>query len=228
MHGTLIRGIDAEGHSVGPEVDLDYSPLVFNQQNMDAAKHIILTPTPNVTVAERWTHETEFMLQYLDQLKLTRDSWVLDYGCGIGRLSKVMIEHYGCRVVGVDISKSMRGLAHTYVQSDRFISCSAEVCDDLAPDFDAAIAVWTLQHCKKPTEDIQFIWRNLSPDGKLLVLNEHFRYVPVVNGRSFDWVDDHQEVWGVLSHLFSQVWEQPFPSSQARLAFYQRQDQAEE
>ena len=44
------------------------------------------------------------MLQHLDQLKLTSDSWVLDYGCGVGRLAKVMIEHYGCRVVGVDIS----------------------------------------------------------------------------------------------------------------------------
>ena len=228
MHGTLIRGFDPSGHSVGPTVDMDYNPLIFNQQSIDGAKNVILTPTPSITVAERWTHETEFMLQYLDQLKLTRDSWVLDYGCGVGRLAKVMIEHYGCRVVGVDISKSMRSMAHTYVQSDRFMSCSAEMCDALAPDFDAAIAIWTLQHCRRPAEDIQFIWRNLAVDARLLVLNEPGRYVPVVNGRSCDWVDDHQEVWGVLGRLFHQNWEQPFPSSQGRLAFYRRQEQAEE
>ena len=111
-------------------------------------------------------------------------------------------------------------MAVTYVQSDRFVSCSAEICAMLwHQTLTQPYRCGPCSTARGRQMTFKFIWRNLSPDGKLLVLNEPLRYVPVVNGRSFDWIDDHQEVWGVLSHLFHQIWEQPFPYSQWSLGF---------
>ena len=229
MRGTLVRGTDAEGHTIGPVGETDYNPLIFNPQTISEAKRVILFPGPSLTSEERWTRETEHMAGYLDRLHLSRDSWVLDYGCGIGRLAKLIIAHYGCFVVGVDISTSMRSMAISYVNNTRFIACSHEMCDQLAPDFDAAIAVWTLQHCQRPIDDIEFIWRNLSPGGQLMVLNEPARFVPCLSGRTFDWMDDHQDVWSELEQRFARVAPlEAFKFSQGRLGIYARRDLTEE
>jgi SAM-dependent methyltransferase len=223
MHGNLIRGVDAEGHTIGPVTEVDYNPLIFNVPTVADAKQVILYPLSGMTSEQRWIRETEWMIAYLDRLDLHSDSWLLDYGCGIGRLSKLAIAQYGCRVVGIDISTSMRSMAIGYVNSDRFIACSHSMCDALAPDFDAAIAVWTLQHCQRPTDDLDFIWRNLTPSGLVLVLNEPSRFVPCLSGRTFDWFDDHQDVWGELERRFNRIGVlEQFPSSQGRLGIYQR------
>jgi SAM-dependent methyltransferase len=52
---------------------------------------------------------------------LDRNSLVLDYGCGIGRIAKELIKQTGCHVIGVDISPSMLGLAYPYVHSDNLV-----------------------------------------------------------------------------------------------------------
>jgi cyclopropane fatty-acyl-phospholipid synthase-like methyltransferase len=57
---------------------------------------------------------------------------VLDYGCGIGRLAKAMIDASGCSVVGLDTSPEMRKLADDYVGSDRFIAVSPSQFDALS------------------------------------------------------------------------------------------------
>ena len=55
------------------------------------------------------------------------DMVVLDYGCGVGRLAKAMIEAKGCAVIGLDISARMRTLAQDYVASDRLSPCRSPV-----------------------------------------------------------------------------------------------------
>jgi len=229
MRGTLVRGTDSDGNTIGPVAETDYNPLIFNTQTIADAKRVILFPGHGMTSDERWARETELMAGYLDRLDLNHDSWVLDYGCGIGRLSKLAIAHYGCHVIGVDISMSMRSMATTYVNSDKFIACSHDMCDELAPDFDAVLAVWTLQHCRDPVSDIKFIAHNLEPGGQLLVLNEPARFVPCLSGRTFDWCDDHQDIWGNLDQRFELIGPlEKFAFSQGRLGIYRRRDLTEE
>jgi cyclopropane fatty-acyl-phospholipid synthase-like methyltransferase len=179
-----------------------YSPEVFNVANIAEAKAIILTTeSDDATTDQRWERETPYLIDLMAGLKLTPESFVLDYGCGIGRLSKGLIERYGCRVVGVDISQNMRTLASNYVASDRFTACSPGMISASGMQFDAAIAVWVLQHCFKPEEDIARIKSAMKPGAGLFVVNAHLRVVPTAMG----WVDDGGDVRGILETEFRRV-----------------------
>ncbi|HWI29188.1 MAG TPA: class I SAM-dependent methyltransferase, partial [Stellaceae bacterium] len=160
-----------------------YEPRVFDAANIAQAKRIILTAESSTT-EERWTTETPYLAGLIGaDLRIGPGSLVLDYGCGIGRLAKELIARHGCRVIGVDISPSMRALAVGYVESDRFFACPPSMLDALAKAgfaADAAFAVWVLQHCERPDEDIQRIRRALRPGGGLFVVNNRQRAVPML------------------------------------------------
>ena len=54
----------------------------------------------NVAAAQRWETETPYLADPIaEQLPITADSRVLDYGCGIGRLAHELIRRHGCRIV---------------------------------------------------------------------------------------------------------------------------------
>ena len=174
-----------------------YYPGLFDVANVDDAKRIILTPETDRTTEERWRRETPYLIDLAhSHLQLTASSIVIDYGCGIGRLAKELISRYGCRVVGVDISKKMRELAERYVDSDRFLACRPEGLDLFGAAFaDAALAVWVLQHCPQPTDDIHRIKQSLKPGARLFVVNEKGRAIPTKAG----WMSDSLDLRQTLS-----------------------------
>ena len=191
-------------------MDVTYNPTVFDVTSMAEAQAIILTPEDGLSPTDRWATETPYLGELIqERFRLGQDSVVLDYGCGVGRLSKELIQRTGCRVVGVDISINMRILAPRYVESARFSSVSPEVLRllvDRGMSFDVGLAVWVLQHCWKVREDIELL-RQALPGGQLFVLNEERRCVPVSEG---GWVDDGLDVSHELRGSFS-------PRSQGRL-----------
>jgi SAM-dependent methyltransferase len=178
---------------------LTYNPRVFDVPDEESAKRIILTPEPGVDTDERWRRETPYFGALLAaHLMPSPEHTVLDFGCGIGRLSKDLIERSGCRVVGVDISPSMRAMAVDYVQSDRFSALSpeefsAQVCAGLRVD--AAFAVWVIQHTLDPLSVIRLISDSLRPTARVLVVNSLVRCVPVVEK---PWARDGHDVRALL------------------------------
>jgi len=111
---------------------LTYNPGVFNVNSIPAAMSIILTAEDSTTEA-RWRTETPYLADLINKhFELSANSLLLDYGCGIGRMAKELIGRYGCRVVGVDISPSMRSLAPMYVASDRFLPARLRCSTDLS------------------------------------------------------------------------------------------------
>ena len=152
-----------------------YQPGVFETRDLASARSIILTAEPGTTTDERWEYETAYLADDIGRLPgIEGNSCVLDYGCGIGRVSKALIERLGCFVLGVDISAGMRELATGYVRSERFSVCSPEMLDRMiAGGFRAthACANWVLQHCAAPTIDIARIESALVPRGSIYVLN---------------------------------------------------------
>jgi len=187
---------------MSPTLRLTYNPAVFDVADIAAAKRIILTPE-GVPTEQRWQVETPYVADLIGQsLAPTSSTLVVDYGCGIGRLAKELIARHGCCVIGVDISPSMRALALNYVQSDRFFTCSPPMLDfliDRGLAVEAAIAIWVLQHCVFPSEDIARLKRVLKPGGGLFILNDDDRTVPTVER---GWVNDGLDIKALLSQEF--------------------------
>ena len=186
-------------------------PAIFDVTDEQSAKNIILTEEgPGADTDTRWAKETPHVLALIRQnLALRPDMLVLDYGCGIGRMSKAMIEATGCSVIGVDISPSMRSLAVDYVGSDRFLAVSPGQFDMLVAAgarVQAAISVWVLQHCLAPAQDIERVRGSLAGGAGFVVLNMPKRAVPVLmedgGQTSFQWASDGMDVAALLRSAF--------------------------
>lgn len=192
-----------------------FTPEVFEVANLDQAKSVILTDEPGATTDDRWAKETPFLAADIgERLGLGPETCLLDFGCGIGRIAKELIEKFHCRVIGVDASHAMRELAPSYVLSDRFLVWSPEVLGKmLMRDFqvDCAIALWVIQHVADPAQVIRQIERSLPAGGLLYALNQRNRCVPTDHG----WVSDGFGVWAALAATFSEIARYPLPESAA-------------
>ncbi len=147
----------------------NYTPAIFDVRDVDEARRIILTAEAGTTTDERWAKETPWLAErILDRFPLTDRHVVIDFGCGLGRMAKVLIERTRCWVVGVDMSQGMRQLAPGYVQSGKFAAVSPPMLDlMIARGFRAelAIAIWVLQHVAEPDADVRRLQRVLVPGG---------------------------------------------------------------
>jgi SAM-dependent methyltransferase len=186
-----------------------YAAEVFSPRSVEEAKRIILTPEPGISTGERWEKETPYIADELvAALKPAAESTILDYGCGIGRLAKAVIERIGCAVIGVDISARMRAYAQVYVESDDFIAMPPGGLDRLISrgvTVDHAYAVWVLQHCLDPAREIRRIGQALVPGGLFCVINSVQRWLPTDQG----WQDDGKDVLGLVRAEFEEMAEIP-------------------
>ena len=189
-----------------------YRPEVFRVGNLDEAKRIILTPEPHTTTEERWEKETPYLVRQIGSLfKLNEQSLVLDYGCGIGRVAKGLIESFSCSVIGVDFSLQMRQLAPAYVGSNRFFALAPESFDHLLARglrVDHAFSIWVLQHCLQPQQDVQRIARAVNQAGGMYLVNNIRRAVPSDQG----WLDDGIDIRQLMVQFFTKKEEGRLPS----------------
>ena len=180
-----------------------YDPsCYFNVETIEEARDIIVTPFDKLSSQHRWDTETPYLIGLIEKWLRPRDV-VLDYGCGIGRLVKPLVEKHGCEVIGVDISPNMRALAESNVASDAFMVLPPSMLNYLLTDFcDFAIAIWTLQHVLDVRSAVRNIEKMLNSGGKLFVVNDaKFRYIPVKN----NWFDDGVDVRAVLQDHFTEI-----------------------
>jgi SAM-dependent methyltransferase len=195
----------AEGDPGNVPAPSDYSPEVFEARDLRSAKATILNAAPDMTTDQRWELETRNLVPELGRsFALDAESTLIDYGCGVGRLAKGLIDRYGCRVFGVDISAKMRELAPVYVASDLFTVCDPSSLDAMISDgfrADHAYACWVLQHCIAPHEDVERIRACLNPEGRLYVLNSMYRWLPTNSG----WKADDISIEALLSRSFDVI-----------------------
>ena len=181
-----------------------YAPAVFEVDSIEQAKRVILT-AEDTTTEDRWRIETPYLADEIDAfLQPDAKSLIVDYGCGIGRMSKELIARHDCSVLGVDISQSMRQLAPGYVDDPRFAVSprpAFKAMADWGMRADAAIAIWSLQHCAKPQDDIAMINHALKPGAGLFVCNTHHTAVPTSAG----WADVGGDVRSLLADTFEEV-----------------------
>ncbi len=212
--------VDAVAAAVRKGEEPIYFPRLFDAPSIDTAKAIILTAEKNAPTERRWEEETPFLLDLISKsIDLDANSVVLDYGCGIGRLAKELIARWGCQVVGVDISASMRKLADEYVRSSLFSVVTPAELDDMidgGATFTAALAVWVLQHCPDVRDDIDRIERALGPDGQLFMVGQKGRAIPTRK----KWFNDGVDVEPLLLEKFHQVSREPMPADLADYGYW--------
>jgi len=177
-----------------------YAPQIFDVKNLDQAKQIILTQESGFTTEQRWQIETPYLEDLiLSNTDLDGESLVLDFGCGVGRVSKELIISTNCRCIGVDISPSMLALGVAYVGTERFLACSPDMLAFLDLKFDLVLSIWALQHVRDLGDEIDRIFRVMKPGGKLFVVNMNHRALPT---RTM-WVDDGQDIKKSLESRFA-------------------------
>lgn len=188
---------------LAPAEERQYDPKAFDVASFSQAQYMILTPDAQGSTEERWKLETEHTVGFVGEwLRRRNDVACLDYGSGVGRLAKPLIDRFGWSVIGADISLSMRNYADAYVASPYYLTCRPELLDHhLHGYFDYAIAVLTLQHCVAPLVDIDRIARALKPGGRLFVLNYLIRAVPAGG----EWVNDGVDVFAMLGSRLTEL-----------------------
>lgn len=185
-----------------PERIAVYKPDLFEVADLEQAKAVIVTGESGVSSAERWRTETPYLVaDVAKRLGVGRETRLLDYGCGIGRIAKELIVETGCRVIGIDASRAMRDLAPGYVLSERFNIWSPEVLEQMiARGFrvDCVISLWVVQHVLDVPAVIRQIASALEAGGRFYALNQKARCIPSDLG----WVNDGFDVWSALTESF--------------------------
>ena len=189
---------------------VSYDPACFlNVETVEEARDIIVTPFDKLSPQHRWDTETPYLVGLIEKWLQPRSyliahptSKVLDYGCGIGRLAKPLIEKCGCDVIGVDLSPNMRALAESCLASDAFMTLPPNMMSFLVKECcDFAVSIWTLQHVLHVRDALRDIEQMLKVGGRLFVVNNMGRVVPTTAG----WVDDGVDVRAVLKDCFTEI-----------------------
>ena len=192
---------------------LIYDPSVFEQTNAESAKSIILTAEDGVSTQTRWDTETPWLLQLISLHIVKPNCLIVDYGCGIGRLSAPLANH-GHPVIGVDLSDSMRRHATGQIANDRFVAMTPAMFDRLVGlgiKTDLILSIWLLQHCLDLEAEVSRLYRSLAPGGVLAVADMRHRAIPTNQG----WVNDGKNVNETISKYFSLIRQYPYDPPEA-------------
>ena len=198
---------------------MPYVKEVFDVHTFDQAKDIVLTP--DESKPNKFKTETEFtvdtILEYVD----LNDKTILDFGCGMGRISKELINRTSCKVFGLDISESMLTFARLYTASLRFTPVQTYQTNE---SVDVALSILALQHSENPKQEIDNIFNVLKPNGLFILLNEHQRFVPsdVDSNRYVIWNDDGFDIFGYTESLFKKENSVQYLNSKLDIIFYRK------
>lgn len=166
----------------------------FTPIDLDHAKNLVLTPE-DTTTESRWEKESYWTIETLKLFStINETSVVLDWGCGIGRISKLLINTFNCSVVGYDTEPKMLDYARKYVNSDKF---TASHCNNLLENlpknyFTHVIAIWVFQHSDKLQFEIPLIYQSLKSNSELFVVDMFNKCIPADSGFYSDNIDSKQ------------------------------------
>jgi cyclopropane fatty-acyl-phospholipid synthase-like methyltransferase len=130
-----------------------------------------------------WDEATEATIRIFKELDIVADGrTVIDYGSGIGRVSKAIVDSFATKkVYAVDRAKEMREHAldyipHEYLQEGK-IELLSDIdllnrMDELKGKVDTLLFIEVLHHIPEPVLDdlLPKLLSMLSPDGKLFII----------------------------------------------------------
>jgi 2-polyprenyl-3-methyl-5-hydroxy-6-metoxy-1,4-benzoquinol methylase len=200
---------------------MTYIKEVFDVTTFEQAKHVVLTSDPDNP--KKFENETNFLIDEISKQNIiTAESNVLDFGCGMGRVSKKLIDTFDCDIIGVDISNTMLTFANIYISKPKKFKPTNSY--NVPDSIDVAISTFVLQHVQDPKAEIELLYSNLKSGGYLVLVNEDKRYVPsdVDNNRYIVWNDDGFDIFDELNKKFSLVNTVRYMNSKADIMFYKK------
>lgn len=195
-----------------------YITQTFDVVTFDQAKNVVLSTDPKDP--EKFDRETNFLVDVIKRQNIiTQDSQVLDFGCGMGRVSKQIIKQFNCSVYGMDISPSMKRFAWIYVsEPNKF-----KLIDSFPTNVDVVLSILVLQHVENPQREIDNLINSLKPNGYLVLLNEQKRMIPTgVKNGYIDWSDDGFDVQSELSKRLSHISTTPYINPDKNVVIYRK------
>lgn len=129
-----------------------------------------------------WDLTTAATVQVLEDLALMKDGMtVVDYGCGIGRLSVPLLEKWKINLIAVDRSAEMREHFGRYVSPEVISERGVRLLSDdellsqvpqLDGQVDLLLFVEVVQHIPEPilNELLPQLFRTLAPNGRAFVI----------------------------------------------------------
>ena len=108
----------------------------------------------------------------VESLDLSPQSAALDICTGTGLVAERIARRYGCRVVGLDLSRGMLARARAGAGDDRtsFVQARAEGMPFPDASFDAVVFTFLLRYVDDPASTIQELARVVRPGGRLASL----------------------------------------------------------
>ena len=175
---------------------MSYLKEAFYPNDMESAKDICIIPDPKKP--NKFNEETHFLIKFLNSRGLLhKRPKVLDFGCGVGRISKDLVD-LGCEVVGMDFSIPMLMAAINYVDNKNFTPLinTATLPFEIKPEFDLVICTFVLQHTEDPIKEIKFLKSVMKDEATLVLVNEPYRLVPMGmdKDRFVEWKDDKVDI----------------------------------
>jgi ubiquinone/menaquinone biosynthesis C-methylase UbiE len=201
---------------------MPYIKEVFDVTTFEQAKDVVLTPDPDNP--KKFEDETNFLVDTIaKQNIISSESIVLDFGCGMGRVSKKLIETFDCNVIGTDISDNMLTFANLYVSKPRNFKRMNSY--NMPNTIDVCISTFVLQHVQDPKTEIDIIYNNLKVGGYLVLVNEPVRFVPsdVDSNRYIVWNDDGFDVFSEISSRLKRVNSVQYMKTKINVEFYKKE-----
>lgn len=184
-----------------------YNPRIFDHADLLSARQIVLTPENGVATDVRWQTETPWLLNIIEKY-VKPSSLIVDYGCGVGRLSAPLAIS-GHSVIGVDTSESMRQHATMQVSNERFVAMTPVMFDQfvkIGVRADIVLAIWMLQHTFDLHYEVERICNSMKKGASLVVADMIHRAIPTNKG----WVSDGLSVKEVVSSKLTLVQQYPY------------------
>ena len=130
---------------------MPYIKEVFDVTTFEQAKNVVLTPDQDDP--KKFDKETNFLVSTItENLPLNDNTIVYDFGCGMGRIAKELINKTQCKVIGVDISASMLTFAKLYTANlKKFEGTHSYTTPE---SVDVALRILALQHTENPQKEI--------------------------------------------------------------------------
>jgi cyclopropane fatty-acyl-phospholipid synthase-like methyltransferase len=173
--GSVLRGDFARVYRSLKNPDIRY-----DWDNLDDAKKSILW-------YDDWEEATESTIELMQKMEvIKREGFVVDWGCGVGRIANKLTEDFDVTVLAVDRSIKMLRHALTYIKpqylskititTDRFVLSHLDLFKKWA---DLVIFIETFEHIPEPVLDqiLPQIEKLLKKNGKVFVYgNEQLDY----------------------------------------------------